>query len=164
MKNRKGFTLVELVVVIAIIGILAAILVPSMMGYVRKSRLQTANGNAKTAYNAAKTYIVEQEAKGISEDSLFGSGGKFNAGNVKARPSALNEGDQQVANALIQNGDEAGYFCIFQHTKPAGDKMVVAHWRGALTDKAIGQYPDAVDFDNWEDNYESFAMGAYIQP
>ena len=49
-SNKKGFTLVELVVVIAIIGVLAAILVPSMMGYVKKSRLKTANGNAKTAY------------------------------------------------------------------------------------------------------------------
>lgn len=37
-KRKKGFTLIELVVVIAIIGVLAAILVPVMMGYVRKSR------------------------------------------------------------------------------------------------------------------------------
>ena len=36
-SNQKGFTLVELVVVIAIIGILAAILVPTMMNYVKKS-------------------------------------------------------------------------------------------------------------------------------
>ena len=35
--NKKGFTLVELVVVIAIIGVLAAILVPTMMSYIRKS-------------------------------------------------------------------------------------------------------------------------------
>ena len=45
-KRKKGFTLIELVVVIAIIGVLAAILVPVMMGYVRKSRVAAANDNA----------------------------------------------------------------------------------------------------------------------
>lgn len=39
-KNRMGFTLVEMVVVIAIIGVLAAILVPSIINYVRKARLK----------------------------------------------------------------------------------------------------------------------------
>ena len=54
-KKIKGFTLTEMIVVIAIIGILAAILAPTMSTYYRKSRIKEANANAKMVFNAAQT-------------------------------------------------------------------------------------------------------------
>lgn len=57
MRTVKGFTLMELIIVLAIIGILLGILTPSMMQYYRRSRLQTANNNAKMVYNAAQTAV-----------------------------------------------------------------------------------------------------------
>lgn len=57
--NKKGFTLVELVVVIAIIGVLAAILVPTMMSYIRKAKLKSANSNAKIVFNTVNAVVTD---------------------------------------------------------------------------------------------------------
>lgn len=56
-RNVKGFTLTELIVVIAIIGILLGILMPSMMNYYRRSKIQTANSDAKMVFNASQTMV-----------------------------------------------------------------------------------------------------------
>lgn len=154
--NKKGFTLVELIVVIAIIGVLAAILIPSMMDYVKKSRLRTANSNAKLAYTAACTYITEQETMGNDVTNLFyGSSRKFNAGIITVRASGLNEGDQAVANSLLENGREAGFFNINYTTICTGKRSVVAHWAKSQTDEMIGQYPDPITWDKWEAHHDS---------
>ena len=70
--KAKGFTLIELIVVIAIIGVLAAILVPTMLGYVTKSRCSSANANAKSFYNAINTALVDLDSMGQDTTSITG--------------------------------------------------------------------------------------------
>ena len=52
-KNKKGFTLIELIVVIAILAILALIAVPSLGGYLASADIRTNQANAKLMTNVA---------------------------------------------------------------------------------------------------------------
>lgn len=51
-KNKKGFTLAELLIVVAIIGVLVAISIPIFNNQLRKARLATNQANARAAYAA----------------------------------------------------------------------------------------------------------------
>lgn len=56
-KNEKGFTLVELLIVVAIIGILAAIAIPQFNNYKKKSYCSALVSDAKNAYTAAQVFL-----------------------------------------------------------------------------------------------------------
>jgi len=59
MRSKKGFTLVELMVVILIVGILAAVAIPLMQGRIDKAKWSEANATAGTIRTAVRAYCAE---------------------------------------------------------------------------------------------------------
>lgn len=73
LKKKKGFTLVELIVVIAIIGVLAAILVPTMLGYVTSSQVTSKNSTAASIKNNVGTFLTNADTAGYGMKQASGN-------------------------------------------------------------------------------------------
>jgi type IV pilus assembly protein PilA len=72
-EGQKGFTLIELMIVIAIIGILAAIAIPQFVSYRQKGYNTQAKGELKSFYTACQAYFADKPATSDCATTLVAS-------------------------------------------------------------------------------------------
>jgi type IV pilus assembly protein PilA len=114
-KNQKGFTLVELLIVIAIIGILAAIAIPQFSAYRVRAYNATALADIKNAYTAGQAYFGDNPAGVATLTDLYTAG--YN-------PS-------KDVTVLVTSGAQATFALSSKHL--AGDKTYLIDAQGKLT-------------------------------
>lgn len=102
-KNRKGFSLVELIVVLVIMAILAAALVPTLIGYIKQTRQSNYKNECASAVSAAQTIISSAYADSNStyiNQTEAGNNVKISGTSLVGDPSSVDA--NQVVKVLAE--------------------------------------------------------------
>lgn len=107
-ENKKGFTLVELIVVLVILAILAALLVPALTGYIDKAKTKSIIAETRSAVMAAQTLVDEAYgAKDIGGDVVVGDAAPADVLFSEIEDLADLEADT-VSGVVVGTGEDAG--------------------------------------------------------
>lgn len=138
-NHTKGFTLIELMIVVAIIGILAAAAIPVYQGYVVKSQIGRAVSELGAYRSGFESNITG--TAGINNQSLGYSPSNLTTGDIATEIGTLNadgSGHLQVTMGGNAHPNLAGVILRFERTVAGEwrcviDKSAASQWRASYT-------------------------------
>lgn len=146
-QNKKGFTLVELIVVMAIIAVLAAILVPTMLGFMNNAKYTQANANAKTVYTAVNSvvadYCTDHAALTADSEATLDSTdlASFAIDGVDFDMSSFLEGMTGNATVVLNGSGTGCAYVTWSLGTPGNVQLSKDDQKSATGGDAIGCYP-----------------------
>lgn len=118
IKKLKGFTIIELLVVVAIISVLASIGVPAAMTWIRDSKVSKANSNAQLVYSAAQDHLTQLEIKNVNLSTAGTDGYIYCAAD---NAYSLSEGGVEITSSV--RGAIASPFMLVDFTTTLGESF-----------------------------------------
>ena len=100
LSKNKGFTLVELIVVLVILAILSAILIPTLLGYIEQAKSKKVFLNAQACLDAARGAFIELYGKNgdVPEATPVVSGARAQSGGPNYEGDQKGNKDQDITN------------------------------------------------------------------
>ena len=115
-QGREGFTLVELMVVVAVIAILAAVAMPQFMSAGDKARTAKIKSDQQTIANAAQLYMVDSSTTTVpTVDELYKAG--YLSENVKTP-----KGGDYTISSVANDGGSGSHIVVTASDEDSGNK------------------------------------------